>query len=67
MAHEIKIKLEFVVETELNIAEVRAGLKRIPDTRLPAIVQNLADGEKPADLKLYSASYNTRCGRKPQP
>lgn len=72
--NEIKIKLEFVVNTSLNVGEVRSRLRGL--TR-PVTLSNfgvLKSVGKLVDAKIntvqlrclsHSASYNTPGGRKP--
>jgi len=64
--NEIRIKLEIVLKTELNVSEVRKNINDL-GTINPVIdaLANLVSGHD-AKITSNSASYATRFGRKPK-
>ena len=67
--NEVKITLTLVVTTPLNPTEVRKRLvgnrKLLEDTATQICSDPLA-GQARAKLAAFTASYNTRFGRKPE-
>jgi len=70
--NQFRIKIEYVVDSDLNVAQVRERLRLLESTTMadepPALataLQALVSGKVTPKLTCHSASYNTRFGRKP--
>lgn len=73
--NQVRIKLELVVDTDLNVSQVRGRLATIKETKILTEISRLVQSLealnhkteiKSAIVQVYSASYNTRFGVKPK-
>lgn len=58
MPRNIRIKMEFVVSTDLNVSEVRKSLRDLKDTNIPRIVSNIADTLDIANVAAIAKATN---------
>jgi hypothetical protein len=71
MAREIRVKLEYVIETELNVSQVRERLRLLESSTwangpsaVETAIRALTDAKQIPQLQTHTASYNTVGGRK---
>lgn len=71
--NQFRIKIEYVVDSDLNVAQVRKQLRLLESTAwsngppaLTTALQALVSSPTTPVIACHSASYNTHFGRKPE-